>query len=69
MRSYISGGHSDVARDRSNVLEDAASNFTDLNNTDIGIAQALAADDEGSTIQRHIIRRQRDVCDAGHFND
>ena len=40
------------------------------NKTSIAIngVQALAADDDG--VQwRYMIRRQRDVCDAGHSND
>ena len=47
------------------VLEDAA-NFTGVENIDIDTVQALAAD----RVQwRYMIRRQRDVCDAGHSND
>ena len=49
---------------RSCVLEDAA-NFTGVN-IDLGTVQALAAD----RVQwRHMLRRQRDVCVAGHSND
>ena len=50
---------------RSCVLEDAA-NFTGVNNIDVGIVQYLAAD---RVRWRHMLRRQRDVCDAGQFND
>ena len=47
------------------VLEDAA-NFTGVNNIDNDTVQALA----GNRVQwRCMIRRQRDVCDAGHSND
>ena len=50
---------------RSCVLEDAA-NFTGVKNIDLSTVQALAAD----RVQwRHMLRRQRDVCDAGHSND
>ena len=50
---------------RACVLEDAA-NFTGVSDIDMGRVQALAAD----RVQwRHMIRRQRDVCDAGHSND
>ena len=46
-------------------LEDAA-NLIGANNIDLGTVQALAAD----RIQwRHMLRRQRDVHDAGHSND
>ena len=45
---------------RSCVLEDAA-NLTGVNNIDMGIVQALAAD----RVQwRHMLRSQQDVCDA-----
>ena len=47
------------------VLEDAV-NFTGVSDIDIETVQALAA----NRVQwRHMIRRQRDVCDAGHSND
>ena len=47
------------------VLEDAAI-FTGVKNIDNDTVQALA----GNRVQwRCMIRRQRDVCDAGHSND
>ena len=50
---------------RSCVLEDAA-NFTGVQNIDMSTVQALAAN---RLEWRRMIRRQRDVCDAGHSND
>jgi hypothetical protein len=47
------------------VLEDAT-NFRGVNNIDNNTVKALASD----RLQwRSMIRRQRDVCDAGHYND
>ena len=47
------------------VLEDAAK-FTGVENIDNNTTEALAT----NRVQwRHMLRRQRDVCDAGHSND
>jgi hypothetical protein len=46
------------------VLEDVA-NFTGVDNIENDTVQALASD----PVQRCMIRRKRDVCDAGHSND
>ena len=64
--NYGTGSRGWPRKNWKTYVQEDTTNFTGVNNIDNNTVKALASD----RVQwRSMIRRQRDVCDAGHLND